>query len=237
MIKNKKGAVRNFIFLMLLFINTYNGTAQTGSLFELGENLIDIVKSDNSDKAVDFIDDKLDLDQKAQIMESFLTVNDQLTASMKQDKLQLFNVIKENGSVYFIVFDGNKFKIIKGKVNNDNRIIDNFTIVYNKVANLIKQGSQIYKKRCYSCHGKFAQGGIGPNLTDNYWIYINSDQDLYDVVYNGKKGTMMLAFKNYLKPDELKTVLIYIKALQNKKQKKPKKNEGKMKNIKLSIFN
>lgn len=227
---------KNLGILFLFLASFFQGMAQTNTLYGLGEKLVEIAKSGNPDKIVDYIDDQLDLNQKAQIMESYLAVKDQIFASMDQNKLQLFNVLKENNYIYVIVFDGNNFKIIKGKVNDDNKLIDHFAIVNNKTADSLKVGKDIYKIKCYSCHGKFAQGGIGPNLTDNYWKYVNSDQNLLELVQNGKKGTMMIAFKDYLKPDELNAVLLYIKALQNKKQKKPKKPEGKIKNIKLSIF-
>lgn len=228
---------KNFGILFLFLISVCKGVAQSNNLYNLGEKLVQIAESGNPDKIVDYIDDQLDLNQKAQIMESYLAVKDQIFASMDQSKLHLFNVLKENGNAYFIVFDGNKFKIIKSKLNDNNKLIDHFAIVNNKTADLLKLGKRIYKTKCYSCHGKFAQGGIASNLTDNYWKYVNSDQNLLELVQNGKKGTMMIAFKDYLKPDEINAVLTYIKALQNKKQKKPKKPEGEMKNIKFSLFN
>jgi len=229
--------VINIGILFLFFTSISQGIAQKNDLYSLGEKLVEIAKSGNPDKIVDYIDDQLDLDQKAQIMESYLTVKDQLFASMNQNKLQLFNVLIENGFIYIIVYDGNNFKIIKSKVNDNNKLIDHFAIVNNQTADVLKLGKSIYKIKCYSCHGKFAQGGIAPNLTDNYWKYVKSDQSFFELVQKGKKGTMMIAFKDYLKPNELNAVLTYIKALKNKKQKKPKKPEGEKKDIKLSVFN
>lgn len=224
------------ILILVFNTNISKSTAQTNDLYNVGEKLIEIAKSGNPDKVVDYIDDKLDLDKKAEIMESFLTVKDQLFASMEQDKIQLFNAINEKNNTYFIVYDGNKFIIVKTKINDNNKFIEHFAIVNNKTADLLKLGKKIYKTRCYSCHGKFAQGGIAPNLTDNYWIYVKSDQNLFELVQKGKKGTMMIAFKDYLNPKELKAVLTYIKAMHNKKQKKPKKPEGEEKKLDLSIF-
>lgn len=34
----------------------------------------------------------------------------------------------------------------------------------------IAAGEEIFKTNCVSCHGDGGKGGIGPNLTDNYWI-------------------------------------------------------------------
>lgn len=34
----------------------------------------------------------------------------------------------------------------------------------------VAAGEEVFKANCISCHGEGAKGGIGPNLTDNYWI-------------------------------------------------------------------
>ena len=34
----------------------------------------------------------------------------------------------------------------------------------------VAAGAEVFKTNCVSCHGEGAKGGIGPNLTDNYWI-------------------------------------------------------------------
>ncbi len=34
----------------------------------------------------------------------------------------------------------------------------------------VAEGEELFKTNCVSCHGDGGKGGIGPNLTDNYWI-------------------------------------------------------------------
>lgn len=34
----------------------------------------------------------------------------------------------------------------------------------------VAEGKELFKTNCASCHGEDGRGGIGPNLTDNYWI-------------------------------------------------------------------
>lgn len=222
--------------LMLIFIGYSKTTAQTNNLYQLGEELVQITKTGNTDKLVDYLDDKIDIDQKAKIMESFLTLREQIFILLNKDKIQLFNVLAENNTIYIILTDGNNFSIIKSKINNNYKIIDIFKFDNSPVSKELTKGNKIYKTRCYSCHGKFAKGGVAPNLTDSYWKYIGSSQELYDIIAKGKKGTMMIPYKDYLKPEEIQAVLTYIKALQNRKQTNAKKPEGDKKDLQLKVF-
>ncbi len=223
------------LFIIMAYIGKIQ--AQTTNLFELGQNLIKIAESDNTDSIVNFMDPNLNLDKKAQILESFLNVRDNIFANTDPKKIKLFNVIKNNGNTLFIIRNDHKFVVIKSKTNENNQITEHFAVVRNDLAKMLENGEKIYRLRCYSCHKKEGQGGIGPNLTDPYWKYINNEEDLYNIIANGKKGTMMIAYKDYLTPQELKNITLYIEALQGKKLKNAKKPEGEKKNIsfKLSV--
>jgi cytochrome c oxidase cbb3-type subunit 3 len=37
-------------------------------------------------------------------------------------------------------------------------------------ADNIAAGEEVFKTNCVSCHGDGGKGGIGPNLTDNFWV-------------------------------------------------------------------
>lgn len=37
-------------------------------------------------------------------------------------------------------------------------------------ADNIAAGQEVFKTNCVSCHGEGGKGGIGPNLTDNFWV-------------------------------------------------------------------
>jgi len=227
-----------FVWIISLFFSlkiSAQDTTQIHSLYELGEKLVAVARSDNADKIIDLIAPDIDIDKKAEILESFLTVKESLFNLIDVSKIKLFNVIKQDGYTYFIVNNGDKFFIIKSKTKN-NKIIDQFALINTKVNELLQKGQKIYKMRCYACHGKDGKGSIGPNLTDPYWETINSEKELENVITNGKKGTMMIAYKDYLKPDDLKAVILYIKAIQGKKVKKPKKPEGEKKNISFKVI-
>lgn len=62
----------------------------------------------------------------------------------------------------------------------------------------IEEGKKTFEQLCATCHTANGAGGIGPNLTDDYWINKTQDSlfyNIYDIVYNGSpKNAQMRAF-------------------------------------------
>lgn len=229
------------LILLMVFISNINksfaqSNMQISTLNDLGEALMIIAQSDNPDKVLDFVADDVDIDKKAQILESFLNIKENIFSNTDPKQLKLFNVLKQDKNTLFIIKNGQRYFIIKSQTNDANQLKSHFSIIKNGIDKTLALGEKVYKIRCYSCHGKNAKGSIGPNLTDKYWIHVNSAQDLYDVIANGKKGTMMIPYKDYLTPEELKAVTEYIIALQGKKHKKAKKSQGELKDIQFKLF-
>ena len=65
----------------------------------------------------------------------------------------------------------------------------------------VEAGKQVFETNCVSCHGEGGKGGIGPNLTDNFWIN-QPEKTLFKTVFymvdNGSKNnpTMQAWGKN-----------------------------------------
>ena len=38
---------------------------------------------------------------------------------------------------------------------------------------------------CYACHGRKAEGGVGPSLSDDIWIYKPTDKMVYNAFGHG----------------------------------------------------
>ncbi|MCF6365571.1 MAG: c-type cytochrome [Bacteroidales bacterium] len=72
----------------------------------------------------------------------------------------------------------------------------------------LTKGAEIYTKSCSACHGAEGKGGIGPDFTDNKWIYGNNIKDVFGVIKNGTdKG--MPPFKS-LEDDGILQVASYV---------------------------
>lgn len=77
----------------------------------------------------------------------------------------------------------------------------------------VGQGKSVYDAKCAVCHGNVGQGGIGPNLTDDYWIHGNRRVQIAAVIAQGVGDKGMPPWGALLKDDELKSVVAYVRTL------------------------
>jgi len=88
-------------------------------------------------------------------------------------------------------------------------------------------GQKIFKSNCAVCHAVDGGGGIGPNLTDEYWIQGGGIKNIYNTISEGgRDGKGMIAWKNSLSAEKMQQVASYILTLQGTTAKKPKEKEG-----------
>ena len=90
----------------------------------------------------------------------------------------------------------------------------------------VAQGKVVFAARCAVCHGPEAQGVIGPNLTDNYWIHGAKLEQLRTVIENGVLDKGMLAWKGILSAEEIDNVIAFIHTLQGTTPANPKAPQG-----------
>jgi cytochrome c oxidase cbb3-type subunit 3 len=81
---------------------------------------------------------------------------------------------------------------------------------------MMKDAASIYKLRCVQCHADRGQGNIGPNLTDDHWIYGSASlMDLFEIIGNGRPQKGMPTWSRTLRPVEVAQVAAYIGTLRN----------------------
>lgn len=91
----------------------------------------------------------------------------------------------------------------------------------------LEQGAAIYQTNCMACHANDGGGGIGPNLTDEYWVLEGGIKNIFHTVSEGgRSGKGMVAWKGTLKPSEIQQVSSYVLSLQGTTPAKPKEAEG-----------
>lgn len=78
---------------------------------------------------------------------------------------------------------------------------------------ILAGGKTTFDKICYVCHGKFGEGLVGPNFTDDYWIHGNRPEDLKKVIVDGVIDKGMLSYKSQLSNKQIDQVIAYILSL------------------------
>lgn len=77
----------------------------------------------------------------------------------------------------------------------------------------IEKGEAIYKENCAACHGKLGEGGVGPNLTDDYWLHGGSIKDVFSSIKYGWPDKGMKSWQADLSPVQIHQISSFIKTL------------------------
>lgn len=111
---------------------------------------------------------------------------------------------------------------------NSKDLVDENTVKLLTDDATISEGKAIFNKNCIACHGEAGQGGVvGPNLTDDYWLYGGSLKDIYSSIKYGRpKG--MKTWKDELGPAKIQAVVSFIKSLHGTNPPEPRAKEGEL---------
>ena len=104
--------------------------------------------------------------------------------------------------------------------------IDENTVIFDESAAALSSGKSIFESNCAACHASDGGGGVGPNLTDDYWIHGGSIQDVFKVVKYGVVEKGMIPWQDQLSPEEMQQVSSYILTLVGTTPANPKEPQG-----------
>ncbi|MFD2568183.1 cbb3-type cytochrome c oxidase N-terminal domain-containing protein [Pseudotenacibaculum haliotis] len=117
---------------------------------------------------------------------------------------------QQNGGVVEVVVDANTATILTDEAS-------------------LGRGKAVFNLNCASCHAQDGGGGIGPNLTDKYWILGGDMKSVFTTISDGgRTGKGMVAWKSNLKSKDIEKVASYILSLQGTTPKKPKDPQGEL---------
>ena len=91
----------------------------------------------------------------------------------------------------------------------------------------INAGKAIFAENCVACHKADAGGGIGPNLTDKFWLLGGGIKNVFHTISEGgRAGKGMVSWKTELKPAQIAQVASYVISLQGTTPAEPKEPQG-----------
>lgn len=88
------------------------------------------------------------------------------------------------------------------------------------------EGELIYKNVCAACHGQKGEGGVGPNMTDEYWIHGGGIKDIFKTIKQGVPEKGMISWSSQLNPSDIQKVASYILTLKGTNPPNPKAPQG-----------
>jgi cytochrome c oxidase cbb3-type subunit III len=87
-------------------------------------------------------------------------------------------------------------------------------------------GKGIYTTNCVACHGAGGEGGVGPNLTDDFWIHGGGIKNIFKLITDGAPSKGMISWKSQLSPKQIQQVASYIMTMQGTNPAGAKEPQG-----------
>jgi cytochrome c oxidase cbb3-type subunit III len=106
-----------------------------------------------------------------------------------------------------------------------NSINENNVIVLTD-AKSVEDGGKIYVKNCVACHGDKGQGGVGPNLTDEFWLHGGSTKDVFHTLMEGVPEKGMISWKKTLNPIQIQHLVSFLSRFQGTNPENGKAPQG-----------
>lgn len=129
-----------------------------------------------------------------------------------------------NASVYLAKMAKEEYQ----KMNANNVNESSVTLLMDKAE--IAKGETMYKENCFACHGKLGEGGVGPNLTDDYWLHGGSIKDIFISLKYGWPDKGMKSWQADFSPVQIHQIASYIKTLKGSNPVNAKAPQGDLYN-------
>ena len=91
-------------------------------------------------------------------------------------------------------------------------------------------GKKVFTSTCFACHGADGGGGVGPNLTDKYWLHGGDIQSVFKTIKYGWPDKGMKSWKDDYSPMQIAQIASYVRSLKGTKPAVPKEPQGTLTN-------
>lgn len=115
---------------------------------------------------------------------------------------------------------------VKAYLATQKNAIDESNVTLLMDRDALNNGQALYMAKCAVCHGQFGEGGIGPNLTDKYWLHGGGIADIFKTIKYGVPEKGMIAWKSELRPGSMQEVASFIKSIGGTEPADAKEAQG-----------
>jgi len=105
-------------------------------------------------------------------------------------------------------------------------LIDESSIEVDETGAMAAAGKAVFMANCAVCHGNAGEGGIGPNLADDYWLHGGEIKDVFRVVKYGVPDKGMVPWEQTLSPGQIAEVSNFIVTLRGTNPPNAKDPQG-----------
>ncbi|WP_051293002.1 cbb3-type cytochrome c oxidase N-terminal domain-containing protein [Olivibacter sitiensis] len=106
--------------------------------------------------------------------------------------------------------------------------VDENNVEQDKSPETIAAGAAAFQTNCAVCHGDKGQGGIGPNLTDDYWLHGGDVKAIFKTIKYGVPDKGMVPWQSQLSPLQIAQVSNFILSLRGTKPPGAKEPQGEL---------
>lgn len=92
----------------------------------------------------------------------------------------------------------------------------------------LESGKQVFISTCAACHGKLGEGGVGPNLTDEYWVHGGGLGDIFKSIKYGWADKGMKSWKEDLSPVQIAQITSFIRSIKGTNPPNGKAPQGEL---------
>ncbi len=92
----------------------------------------------------------------------------------------------------------------------------------------IEAGKKLFINNCTACHGTAGQGGVGPNLTDDYWLHGGAIGSVFHTIKFGVVEKGMMSWKDVFSAQQIAELASYIKSLHGTHPPGAKEPQGEL---------
>jgi cytochrome c oxidase cbb3-type subunit 3 len=105
-------------------------------------------------------------------------------------------------------------------------LVDEHTVTQLTDEVSLSAAKTLYGIHCVACHGSLGEGGVGPNLTDNYWIHGGDIKNIFKVIKYGVPEKGMISWQAQLNPSDMQKLGSFIVTLKGTNPPNAKEPQG-----------